>query len=96
MKGILSVCLVVSLFVGCESNPVEKAGEELLISYDRSRAAVDEANLQAMQRCIRTYRALNGTYPESLEDLREASGGSGFDPGLYDYDPRTGHLTARY
>jgi len=96
MKGILFACLFASLFIGCETNPVEKVGEELLISYDRSRDAADEANLQAMQRYIRTYRALNGRYPESMEDLQEASGGSGFDPGLYDYDPRTGHLTARY
>ena len=95
MKGILFACLLASLFVGCESNPVEKVGEELLVSYNRSRDAADEANLQAMQRCIRTYRALNGRYPESLEELKD-SASSGFDPGLYDYDPRTGHLTARY
>ena len=95
MKRILFVCLLAWIFVGCDSNPVEEVSEELLISYDRSRDAAEEANLQAMQRYIKTYRALNGRYPESLEDLRAASGGSGFDPVLYDYDPRTGHLTTR-
>jgi len=91
MMGILFACLLASLITGCDSNPVDKVSEELLVSYDRSRNAADEASLQAMQRYIRTYRALNGRYPESLEELRA----SGFDPVLYDYDPRTGALTSR-
>jgi hypothetical protein len=92
MKGILLVCLVASLFIGCDRNPVEEFGEELMVSYERSSDAADEANRQAIQRYIRTYRALNGRYPESLEEL-EGSVGAGYDLGAYDYDPRTGSLT---
>lgn len=94
MKGILFACLVAFVAVGCDGNPVEDVAEELMVSYDRSRDAADEASLQATQRYIRSYRALNGKYPESLEEI-QGSIGPGFDPDLYLYDPRTGSLTAR-
>jgi type II secretory pathway pseudopilin PulG len=94
MKGIVFACLVVLLSVGCERNPVEEVGKEMMVSYDRSKDAADEASLRAMQRYIRSYRALNGRYPESLEELQGSVSGN-FDPGLYDYDPRTGSLTLR-
>ena len=94
MKGILLVCLIASLFIGCDRNPVDEFGEEMMVSYERSTNAADEASRQAIQRYIRTYRALNGKYPESLEEL-EGSLGAGYDLEAYDYDPRTGSLTAR-
>jgi len=73
---------------------IEEFGEEMLVSYDRSMEAAQVASRQAVQRYIQSYRALNGEYPESLEDLQGAVSGH-FDPGLYDYDPRTGALTER-
>lgn len=93
MKGILFACLIVLFFTGCDRNPVEEFGEEMMVSYERSTDAADEANRQAIQRYIRSYRALNGRYPESLEQL-QGSLGSGYDLEAYDYDPRTGSLTA--
>ena len=47
-----------------------------------------------MQRYIRSYRALNGRYPESMEEL-ESSLGTGYDLEPYDYDPGSGTLTLR-
>lgn len=94
MKGYLLACLFALVAVGCDSNPVEDFAGEMMVSYDRSRDAADEASLQATQRYIRSYRALNGRYPESLEEI-QGSMGQGFDPERYDYDPRTGRLTAR-
>jgi hypothetical protein len=94
MKGILFVCLIASFFIGCDRNPVEEFGEEMLVSYERSTEAADEANRQALQRYIKTYRALNGKYPESLDEL-EGSLGAGYDLEAYDYDPRTGSLTVQ-
>ena len=94
MKGIFLACLVALFFAGCDRNPVEEFGEEMLVSYERSRGAADEASLQAIQRYIRSYRAINGRYPESIEEL-ESSLGTGYDLEPYDYDPGSGTLTLR-
>ena len=94
MKGIVFACLVGLLFVGCERNPVEEFGQGMMVSYERSKDAADEASLRAIQRYIRSYRALNGRYPESLEELQGSVSGN-FDLDRYDYDPRTGSLTLR-
>ena len=91
---MLFACLVVLFFTGCDGNPVEEFGGQMMVSYDKSRSAADEASLQAIQRYIRSYRALNGRYPESIEEL-QASLGAQYDLEPYDYDPETGTLTAR-
>ena len=94
MKGILLACLVALFFVGCDRSPVEEFAEEMLASYEISKGAADQASLQAIQRYIRSYRAVNGRYPESMEDL-ESSLGAGYDLEPYDYDPGGGTLTMR-
>lgn len=94
MKGILLGCLVAVFVLGCDRNPADQVGEEMLASYDRSMEAAEEASRQAMERYIRSYRALNGRYPESLQDLQGPVSGH-FDPERYAYDPRTGTLTER-
>lgn len=94
MKGILFACLVTLLLLGCDRNPVEEFGEEMVVSYERSRGAADQASLQAIQRYIRSYRAMNGRYPKSMEEL-ENSLGTGYDLEPYDYDPESGTLTVR-
>jgi hypothetical protein len=94
MKGIILVCLVGVFFVGCDRSPVEEFADEMLASYEISRAAADEASLQAIQRYIRSYRAVNGRYPESIEELESALG-TGYDLEPYDYDPGSGTLTMR-
>lgn len=94
MKGILIACLVALFLVGCDRSPVEEFADEMLVSYERSRTAADEASLQAIQRYIRSYRAMNGRYPESIEELESALG-TGYDLEPYDYDPGSGTLTLR-
>ncbi len=94
MKEILFACLVALSFLGCDRNPVEEFGEDLMVSYEKSRGAADEASLQAIQRYIRSFRAMNGRYPESIEEL-ERSLGVGYDLEPYDYDSGSGTLTAR-
>ena len=94
MKGIFLACLVALFFVGCDRSPVEEFADEMLVSYERSRTAADEASLQAIQRYLRSYRAINGKYPESMEEL-ESSLGTGYDLEPYDYDPGGGTLTLR-
>jgi hypothetical protein len=94
MKGTVFACLVALLLVGCDRNPVDEFADELLVSYETSREAADEASLQAIQRYIRSYRAVNGRYPESIEEL-EGALGTGYDLEPYAYDPGTGTLTMR-
>jgi hypothetical protein len=94
MKGILLACLVALFFTGCDRSPVEEFADEMLASYEISRTAADEASLQAIQRYIRSYRAMNGRYPESMEELESALG-TGYDLEPYDYDPGSGTLTLR-
>ena len=94
MKGILLTCLVALFLIGCDRSPVEEFADEMLVSYKISRTAADEASLQAIQRYIRSYRAMNGRYPESIEELESALG-TGYDLEPYDYDPGSGTLTLR-
>jgi hypothetical protein len=94
MKGILLAFLVVLFLFGCDRSPVEEFADEMLVSYDKSLAAADEASLQAIQRYIRSYRAVIGKYPESIEELESALG-RGYDLEPYDYDPGSGTLTMR-
>lgn len=94
MKAILLGCLAVLLLAGCDRNPVEEFGEQMMVSYERASETADEATLQALRRSIRSYRALNGRYPESLEEL-QAAVGAGVDLEAYAYDPETGSLNPR-
>ena len=94
MKKVLLACLIALFFAGCDRSPVEEFAEELTASYETSRQAADEASLRAIQRYIQSYRAMNGKYPESIEEL-ERSLGAGYDLEPYDYDPDSGSLTLR-
>ncbi len=94
MKEILFACVIGWLLFGCDRSPVETFSEEMLVSYEKSTVAADEASLQAIRRYIRAYRAMNGRYPESVEELESALG-TGYDLEPYDYDPDSGTLTVR-
>jgi peptidoglycan/xylan/chitin deacetylase (PgdA/CDA1 family) len=73
---------------------VDEFADEMLVSHEISRGVADQASLRAIQRHIRSYRAVNGRYPESMEEL-ESSLGTGYDLEPYDYDPGSGTLTLR-
>ena len=94
MKRIVLACMVALFLVGCDRSPVEEFADEMLVSYEISKGAADQASLQAIQRYIRSYRAVNGRYPESMEEL-ESSLGTGYDLEPYDYDPGSGTLALR-
>jgi len=94
MKGIILASLVALFVVGCDRSPVEEFADEMLASYEISKGTAEEASLQALQRYIQSYRAVNGRYPESIEELESALG-TGYDLEPYDYDPGSGTLTMR-
>ncbi len=95
MKRIIFLsCLAALLFLACGRSPVGNYTDEVMDSYDRTQELADTASLQAIERHIKTYRALNDKYPESIEALAN-SVGPAFDPGKYDYDPDTGSISLR-
>ena len=95
MKSIIFLsCLAALLFLACDRNPIKDYADEVVGAYDRTQELADNASLQAIQRHIKSYRALNGNYPESVEVLAAAVG-QDFDPDKYEYDPGTGRISLR-
>jgi len=85
--------LAIVLFGGCEENPVQEYGNQVLKGYERSEQAASQASLSNLQRAVEAYRAANGGYPPSLQEL-EAFSGLAIDPAAFRYDPLTGRIEA--
>jgi hypothetical protein len=81
-------------FVGCEANPVHEYGTGLLKSREKAATTADAASLQALRQSIQAFRAAEGRYPESVEELAAFSGLE-LSPQAYAYDPETGAITPR-
>ncbi|GAB4390278.1 MAG: hypothetical protein Kow0025_21210 [Thermodesulfovibrionales bacterium] len=75
-------------------NPVEQYGTGLVNSYTRSKTAASAANLDSLRRSAAAYRASNGRYPETFEELLAFSGIE-VNPADFDYDPATGRIDLR-
>lgn len=90
---IIQALLVIVLW-GCEENPVEEYGDNLIHSYERSRDAADKANVAVYTRAVSAYRAAFGKNPDSLEDLGNFIGEE-IDPDKFGYDPATGTVSLR-
>jgi hypothetical protein len=94
MKYRLSVIfgMLMALFLGCEENPVEQYGTGLVDAYKKAEPAADAANLAMLRQSVQAFRAANGRFPESLEELQGMTG-TPIDPQLYLYNPETGELS---
>ena len=92
MKKIVWVFVVMFFLFGCEeSSTIEDYGDTVTEAYGRAGNITDKANLQAAKKNIQSYRANNGKYPGSIEEVADFMGGS-FDVDKYDYDPATGKI----
>jgi len=94
MRTIFFVCCIVLLFMACEKNPVEEYVDDVIEAHERSSQVVDKANLQTMKKYLKSYLALNGQYPDSIEALIQDMGES-IDVDKYEYDPDTGEISLR-
>lgn len=75
-------------------NPVAEYGGALMDSYQKSQQAGRIANLDAVRKTVAEYRASNGKYPESLEEIRDMFN-SDIDLSIYDYDPQSGSVSIK-
>ena len=92
------LCILAFFFTcGCKEkpkNPVEEYGNTLINAYQKSQGAVEIANLDAIKKSVRRYRAEHEEYPKSLTDIEDLAGIT-IDPDKYDYDPATGTVALK-
>jgi len=86
---IAILILFTALAIGCDL--FEERGKEVIRAYDRTEKIAGQESLRNIKTAIRSYHALNGKYPETLEDIENFIGSS-VDPELYEYNPEDGEL----
>lgn len=95
MKRLIAITLLaltMSFIWACEENPAQEYGSALTGSMERADRIAEQANLDALQRSVESYRALNGSYPESLDEITQQMG---LDASLFDYNSETGKVTLK-
>ncbi|KJR43256.1 secreted protein [Candidatus Magnetoovum chiemensis] len=97
----IAVCLTVLTFgaTSCKDTKetIEKGGEAIVKQHDaqeKSRAAVAKTNLTSLQSSINSFYAAEGRYPSDINEVASFAGVE-LEPGIYNYDPATGQLTAK-
>ena len=88
----LIIIFFLALMVGCEDKPrtaFDDYGDALIDTYQRGQHIGDIANLDALKKAIAMYRAENGNYPASLDDIQNFIR-MDIDLSKYDYNPDTG------
>jgi|GEM_PF-543439 len=93
LTGLVLLVLWGLSATACSENPVQDYGNKVLDAYDRSGKSANHASVVNLQRAVEAYRAANGYYPPSLQDL-EGFAGQTIDPALYQYSPSTGKIEA--
>jgi len=78
---------------GCE-NPIEKGGDEVIKAMDRTQAVADATTMTALNNAARSYKSMNGKYPESIEEL-EHFVGEYIDREKFEYDPTQGKVSLK-
>jgi hypothetical protein len=97
MKLII-IALLASLMLlpvsGCTENPVEEYGTGLTDAYIDSKDAAKKADLDIAKRGITSFRAVEGRYPRSLDEISTYMS-MRLSAEDYDYDPSTGRISLR-
>ena len=89
--------LVLFMFAACDEkpkNPVSEYGNALTDAYKKGQQAGEISNLDAVRKAVQAYYALNGRYPQSLDEIK-GSIGSEMDMSKYSYDPQTGTVNLK-
>lgn len=97
MKLLFLSALVLFILVSCgeePKNPVAEYGNSLTDAYKKGQKAGEISNLDAVRKAVQAYYALNGRYPQSLDEIK-GSIGSEMDMSKYSYDPQTGTVNLK-
>ena len=104
MRGISGKYLLyasfsmVLVFSACDQkpkNPISEYGDALIGAYKGSKVAAEQANLDAVQKSIDAYHAVNDKFPDSLKDVEPLLNGTQIDFAKYDYDPQSGKASLK-
>jgi hypothetical protein len=87
---IMLLALSLAALSACKDDSAEEFSKTVVVPIERAERAADSANLSALSKSVEAYRATNGRYPESLDEL-----GTGIDTSRFDYDPATGKVTLK-
>ena len=88
---------VMFLFTACSEkpkNPVAEYGNSLTDAYKKGQQAGEIANLDAVRKAVQAYYALNGKYPQSLDEVK-GSIHTEMDMSKYSYDSQTGMVSLK-
>ncbi|MDO9288284.1 MAG: hypothetical protein Q7T83_05795 [Thermodesulfovibrionales bacterium] len=97
MKVLFLSALVLFMFAACDEkpkNPVAEYGNALTDAYKKGQQAGEISNLDAVRKAVQAYYALNGRYPQSLDEIK-GSIGAEMDMSKYNYDPQTGTVNLK-
>ncbi|MBI5203856.1 MAG: hypothetical protein HZA11_02950 [Nitrospirae bacterium] len=97
MKVLFLSALVLFMFAACgeePKNPVAEYGNSLTDAYKKGQQAGATANLDAVRKAVQAYYALNGKYPQSLDEIKESIHAE-MDMSKYSYDPQTGAVSLK-
>jgi PBP1b-binding outer membrane lipoprotein LpoB len=87
---ILVISLTILIGAGCsdEKNPVREYGSTLTGAVKKAEKTKVLADMLTIRSEIMRYKAENGSFPPSLDDLRMKD----IDSDLYTYNPETGQI----
>lgn len=96
LKISLIVLYLILAFVSCSDSksPAKKSGDTVIDTYQNVKKFGSEVNLQRLQESIKAFYAVNGRYPEDIEELENFSGIK-LGNDRYYYDPSTGAINYR-
>ncbi|MBI5847375.1 MAG: hypothetical protein HZB31_05405 [Nitrospirae bacterium] len=106
MKALyILVCLLPVLFVACTdkpknpdekpNNPIAVQGDRMIDAYHRSKDAQIEANLDAIKKAIQAHRAVNDSFPQSLEEIKPLLSAPELDLSKYTYNAADGSVAIK-
>lgn len=75
-------------------NPVAEYGNAMMDAYQRGQQVGEKESLNAIRTAVQSYYASHGSYPQSLNDLKEFIG-SEIDASKYDYNPQSGAVNLK-
>ena len=92
---IISLLLLISPLSCTEkSDPLDRYGETVVDKLESTRELGNQVSVARIQDSIRSFHAVNGRYPEDIEEIERFTGLT-LDPGIYVYDPSTGLIALK-